>query len=117
MEWEGGGTRVNRKDGGGEGGNGEAETVEGGGPWGGGKGERGGDLEVGGGEAEMAMGRGRWATGRGRLGGGNREGEMGKGDFTDEYNEILRWTYGMLGWNEVTEFSDFVHPCNAGYTS
>ena len=48
---------------------------------------------------------------------GNREGEMGKGDLTDEYNEILGWTYGMLGWNEVTEFSDFVHPCNAGYPS
>ena len=21
------------------------------------------------------------------------------------------------GWNEVTEFSDFVYPCNAGYPS
>ena len=23
----------------------------------------------------------------------------------------------MPGWNEVTEFSDFVYPCNAGYPS
>ena len=57
------------------------------------------------------------ATGRGQLGGGYREVEMVKGDFTDGYNEILGWTYGMLGWNEVTEFSDFVYPCNAGYPS
>ena len=62
---------MNRKYGGGEGGNGEAETVEGGG-----KG-RGGDLEVGGGEAEMAMGTGR--RGGGQQGGGDWEGATGRG--------------------------------------
>ena len=78
-------------------------------------------------------------TGRVKLGGGNREGEWGKGqqegedreggkregrrrgmrrgDFTDGYDEMPGWTYGMPGWNEVTEFSDFVYPCNAGYAS
>ena len=63
------------------------------------------------------MGNREGATEKGQLGGGNREGEMGKGDFTDGHNEILGWTYGMLGWNEVTEFSDFVYPCNVGYPS
>ena len=71
----------------------------------------------------MERGRGRGAMGRGRWGGGNRKGEMGKwakgrgrkrgnrrGDFTDGYDE-------EYGWNEVTEFSDFVYPCNAGYPS
>ena len=73
---------------------------------------------------------GEGAMGRGRLGGGNRKGETWKGakgraeergkrrgDFTDGYDEMPRWTYGMPGWNEVTEFSDFVYPCNAGYPS
>ena len=72
------------------------------------------------------MGRRRWQWGEGDGEVGNREGaigrgqqggEMGKGDFTGGYIKILGWTYGMLGWNEVTEFSDFVHPCNAGYPS
>ena len=67
--------------------------------------------------------------GRGRRGGVNRKGktvnwQMGggrkrgkrRGDFTDGY-EMPRWTYGMPGSNEVTKFSDFVYPCNAGYPS
>ena len=77
-----------------------------------------------------SMGRGRGAMGMGRWGGGNRKGETGKGskgrgrrrgkrrgNFTDGYNEMPGWTYGMPGWNEVTEFSDFVYPCNTGYPS
>ena len=76
------------------------------------------------------MGRGRGGNGKGRWGGGNRKGETGKGakgvgrrrgktrgDFTDVYDEMPGWTYGMPGWNEVTVFSDFVNPCNAGYPS
>ena len=63
-----------------------------------------------------AMGRG--AMGKLRWGEGNRTGEKGRGrrrgkrrgDFTDGYDE-------MPGWNEVTEFSDFVYPYNAGYPS
>ena len=60
---------------------------------------------------------------KGRWGGGSRKRETGKGakvrgrrrgkrrgDFTDGYDE-------MPGWNKVTEFSDFVYPCNAGYPS
>ena len=54
---------------------------------------------------------GKGATGRGRRGGKRR------GDFTDGYDEMHGWTYGMPGQNEVTEFSDFVYPCNAGYPS
>ena len=94
--------------------------------WGGG--QRGGlDGERGNGEGEMERG----ATGRGRWGGememGATKGETGKlakgmgrrrgkrrGDFT---YEMLGWTYGMHGWNEVTDFFDFVYPCNAGYPS
>ena len=61
--------------------------------------------------------------GRGDGEGANRKGEtgkVGKGrgrkrgkrrvDFTDGYDE-------EPGWNEVTEFSAFVYPCNAGYPS
>ena len=51
-----------------------------------------------GGKGEM----GRGAKGRGR------KRDKRRGDFTDGYDE-------MPGWNEVTEFSDFVYPCNAGY--
>ena len=66
----------------------------------------------------MERGRGRGAMGRGRCGGGNRKWAKGRGrkrgkrrgDFTDGYDE-------EPGWNEVTEFSDFVYPCNAGYPS
>ena len=75
---------------------------------------------------------------RGRLRRGNREGKAGnwkregqqeggkgeerrrgkrRGDFTDGYEEMPEWTYGMPGWNDATEFSDFVYPCNAGYPS
>ena len=111
---------MNRKDGGGEGG--QWGGRDGGGRGTMGRGERGkrwgsGGRGWGGGDGNGEREMGRWATGRGRLGGDNREGEMRKGDFTDGYKEILGWTYGMLGWNEVTEFSDFVHPCNAGYPS
>ena len=90
------------------------------------------------------MGRGRWrggATGRGEMGrgdgdGGNGMGEMGKGATKGEMGklakgrgrrrgkrradftyEMLGWTYGMPGWNEVTDCFDFVYPCNAGYPS
>ena len=112
-----------------EGGNGEGET--GMGKWGGvevlardgsGEEETGSDR-LGSGNEEDAMGRGRW-------GGGNRKRDMGKGakgrgrrrgkrrgEFTDGYDEMTGWTYGMPGWNEVTVFSDFVYPCNAGYPS
>ena len=102
------------------------------GRWGGG--QRGGlDGDRGNGEGEMergATGRGRWGgememgeMGRGRWGGGNEggDGKLAKGrgrrrgkrwgDFT---YEMLGWTYGMPGWNEVTDFFDFVYPCNAG---
>ena len=41
--------------------------------------------------------------------GGRRRGKR-RGDFTGGYDE-------MPGWNEVTEFSDFVYPCNARYPS
>ena len=86
------------------------------------------------------MGRGRWrargwqregrdgegVTGRRRQGRGQRGGgTKGRGrrrgkrreDFTVGYDEMPGWIYGMLGWKEVTEFSDFVYPCNAGYPS
>ena len=33
--------------------------------------------------------------------------------FTDSYKH----THVMPGWNEVTEFSDFVYLCNTGYPS
>ena len=119
--------RVDRKEGGGgggEGGNGEGET-------GMGKREgvevlaREGSLEGETGKGKTRRGRGQWEGG-----GGNRKGETGKGakgrgrrrgkrrgDFTDGYDEMPGWTYGMPGWNEVTELSDFVYPCNAGYPS
>ena len=90
-------------------------------------------------EVLARAGSGEGETGRVRLGGGNGKGEMGRvatgredgeggkmrgkkrgkrrGDFTDGYDEMPGWTYGIPGWNEVTEFSDFVYPCNAGYPS
>ena len=62
-------------------------------------------MERGGGEGGNGKGEmGKWAKGRGR-----KRGKR-KGDFTDGYDE-------EPGWNEVTEFSDFVYPCNAGYPS
>ena len=67
----------------------------------------------------MAMGRGRWGEGnkKGETWSKGEQRRRGKrrGDFTDGYDEMPGWTYGMPGWNEVTEFSDFVYPCNAGY--
>ena len=107
-------------------GNGEGET--GMGKWGGievlaragsREGEMGRDnLEGKGGNGKGEMGRGqqeggdsKWANGRGRRRGKRR------GNFTDGYDEMPRWTYGMPGWNEVTKFSHFVYPCNAGYPS
>ena len=108
----------------GRGGNGEGETWMG-------KREgvevlaRAGSLEGETGKGKTRRGRGQWEGG-----GGNRKGETGKGakgrgrrrgkrrgDFTDGYDEMPGWTYGMPGWNEVTELSDFVYPCNAGYPS
>ena len=55
-------------------------------------------------------------TGNGANGRGRRTGKR-IGDFTDGHDEMLGWTYGVTGWNEVTEFSDLVYPCNAGYPS
>ena len=119
--------RVDRKEGGGgggEGGNGEGET--GMGKW------EGVEVLARAGSLEGETGKGKTRRGRGQCegGGGNRKGETGKGakgrgrrrgkrrgDFTDGYDEMPGWTYGMPGWNEVTELSDFVYPCNAGYPS
>ena len=66
------------------------------------------------GDGEGATGRGR--QGMGQTGGGERRGKR-IGDFTDGHDEMLGWTYGVTGWNKVTEFSDLVYPCNAGYPS
>ena len=64
------------------------------------------------------MGRGKQeeVDGKGGKAKGEKKGKR-RGDFTDGYDEMLGWTYGMPGWNKVTEFSDFVYPCNAGYPS
>ena len=91
--------------------------------WGNGEGEKGigkrGGVEVlakaGSGEGETGRGQqegedSKLANGRGR------RRCIRRGDFTDGY-EMPRWTYGMPGSNEVTKFSDFVYPCNAGYPS
>ena len=83
--------------------------------WGRGDGERqfgreGGQWEGGDGEGQQEGGDSKWANGRGRRRGKRR-------DFPDGYDEMPRWTYGMPGWNQVTKFSDFVYPCNAGYPS
>ena len=72
--------------------------------WGGGQREE--EMERG------AMARGRGAMGKGRWGGGNRTGEK----KVQEERGFHRYDE-MPGWNEVTEFSDFVYPCNAGYPS
>ena len=58
------------------------------------------------GDGERLTGSGRWE--RGQWGGGE-EGPR-SGDFTDGYDELS-------GWKAVTEFSDFVYPCNTGYPS
>ena len=78
-------------------------------------------------EGEDGEGRWRWGKWEGGDGEGATKGETGKlakgrgrrrgkrrGDFT---YEMFGWTYGMPGWNEVTDFLDFVYPCNAGYPS
>ena len=74
-------------------------------------------------------------TGRGRRGGRDREGDDGEGGNREgrwggkqwgggngeggnrEVGEREGQAHKMPGWNEVTFFSDFVHPCNAGYPS
>ena len=84
-----------------------------------GEGEMGrGNLEGKGGNGKGEMGRGQQEGGdsKGANGRGRRRGKR-RGDFTDGYDEMPRWTYGMPGWNEVTKFSHFVYPCNAGYPS
>ena len=81
--------------------------------------------EMGRGNLEGKGGNGTGEMGRGQQEGGDSKGSNGKvrrrgkrrGDFTDEYDEMPRWTYGMPGWNEVTKFSHFVYPCNIGYPS
>ena len=111
-------------------GNGEGETRMG--KWGGievlaragsGEGEMGrGNLEGKGGQWEGRDGEGGQQEGleggdsKGANGRGRRRGKK-RGDFIDGYDEMPRWTYGMPGWNEVTKFSHFVYPCNAGYLS
>ena len=52
------------------------------------------------------MGRGRW--------GGGEEGARGG---VISQMAMLKCLGGHMEWNEVTEFSDFVYPCNAGYPS
>ena len=102
-------------------GGGDGEGATGWGRWGGG--QRGGlDGERGNGEGEMERGQREGGDGEGATKGetgklakgrGRRRGKR-RGDFT---YEMLGWTYGMPGWNEVTDFFDFVYPCNAGYPS
>ena len=77
-----------------------------------------GKVKLGGGSREGVWGNGKGEMGRGQQEGGDGEGGKGEGRrrgmrrgvFTDGYDE-------MPGWNEVTEFFDFVYPCNAGYPS
>ena len=90
----------------------------------------GDDGEGGNGVDQMGRGATGWVRwGGGQWGGGNRKGETGKlangrgrrrgtrrGGF-HRWIEMLGWTYGMPGWNEIMEFFDFVYPCNAGYPS
>ena len=94
----------------GERGNGEGET---------GMGKRGGVkvlAKAGSGEGETGRGQQEGEDSKGANGRGRTRGKR-RGDFTDGYDEMPRWTYGMPGSNEVTKFSDFVYPCNAGYPS
>ena len=71
-----------------------------------------------------ATGRGRWGKWEGGDEEGATKGETGKlakgrgrrrgksrGDFT---YEMLGWTYGMPGWNEGTDFFDFVYRATPG---
>ena len=73
-----------------------------------------GRVRLRGGNREGEGGNGKREMGRGQRGGGK---EGARGDFTDGYDEMSGWIYGMFGWNEAKFFSDFVHPCNAGYPS
>ena len=83
-------------------GNGEGET---------------GRVKLGGGNREGAWGNGKGEMGREQPEGGDGEGGKGEGRrrgirsgvFTDGYDEMSGWTCGMSGWNEITEFSDFVY--------
>ena len=62
----------------------------------------------GGNEGEMERGnRKGWKRGSGQMGGGEKGAR--RVNLTDGYEEPAR--------NEVTGFSDFVYPCNAGYPS
>ena len=76
----------------------------GGGEGGNGKGRLGGNEE--GKECNWEGKTGRGQKGRGRWGGGNEEGGERGGQ-----------AHRMPGWKEITVFSDFVYPCNAGYPS
>ena len=64
---------------------------------------RQGRVKVGGNNREGAWGNGKGEMGRGQ----QEEGRWGRGNeggvFTDEYDEMPGWTYGMPGWNEATE--------------
>ena len=55
------------------------------------------------------MGRGQQEGGNGEVGKWEGEKKGQGGNFSDGYEEPAR--------NEVTGFSDFVYPCNAGYPS
>ena len=55
-------------------------------------------------------------TERGQWGRGDGEGATGWGR-DGEGGERGGQAHRMPGWNEVTVFSDFVYPCNAGYPS
>ena len=78
-----------------------------------GRGQRGGgDGEEGNREGET----GRRAIMRRRWGGGKGEEEMGRGAIRREGREVSQ-AHGIPGWNEVTVFSDFAYPRNAGYPS
>ena len=76
------------------------------------------------------MGRGKGAMRRGRWGGSNRKGRRGRGqrlggrggsrgDWISQMDmmKCLGGHMECLGGMRVTEFSDFVYPCNAGYPS
>ena len=77
-----------------------------------------GRVRLGWGNGKEEMGRRQQVgeTGKGAKGRGRRRGKR-RGDFTDGYDEMPWYTYGMPKWNEVTVFSDFVYPCNADYPS
>ena len=82
----------------------------------------GGDGEGAWGKWEGGDGEGATKGETGKLAKGGRGRRRGKrrGMFGWDFtwgNEMLGWTYGMPGWNEVTDFFDFVYPCNAGYPS